>query len=442
MSDDPTRSAKKNSNVRHTRAIQRDRSKQTLHEPPSQDIQELLEQIVSPITYSQIASYQAMGLRQRILTLPVMMAFVLSLIWRQVGSVTEAIRELNQRGILWARPTRVSQQAVSERLRSFPPELFRKVLLDLVPQMQQRWKQRTRPLSSAMHWALQHYTQVLILDGSTLDALLRKVGLLREGEGTVLAGRMGALLNAASLLPEELWYEEHSLAHDQIFWERAVAKLPAGVLLLFDLGFVNYGWFDYLTERLMGFVTRCKTSAVIQVERVLDSSAQLHDQIIWLGSPKKRCRHLMRLVEVEHKGRWYRYLTNVLDPLELPAAYVAQLYQQRWRIEDAFNVAKRQLGLAYFWVGSINGVQVQVWATWILYLVLVDLCDRIADVLQRPFEDVSMEMVFKGLYHFAQEKKLGRARDPVAFLAQEAKFYGILKRRNHPPNSLTPILKA
>lgn len=440
MSDDPK--PKKNSSVRHTRAIQRDRSKQELHEPPGEDVQKLLEEIVSPITYSQTASYRAMGLRQRILNLPVMMAFVMSLIWRHVGSVTDAIRELNQRGILWARPTIVSQQAVSERLRSFPPELFRKVLLDVLPQMQQRWAERKRPLSAVMQWATQRYSKVLILDGSTLDALLRKVGLLREGEGTVLAGRMGALLNAASMLAEDLWYEEDSHAHDQNFWERAVAKLPKRALLLFDLGFVNYSWFDYLTDQVMFFVTRCKTNAVMQVERVLQTSAQFHDQIVWLGGPQKRCKHRMRLVEVEHKGRWYRYLTNVLDPLELPAAYVAQIYQQRWRIEDAFNVAKRQLGLAYFWVGSINGIQVQVWATWILYLVLVDLTDRIADALNRPFEDVSMEMVFKGLYHFVQEKKLGRATDPVTFLAQEAKFYGILKRKNHPNLPLTPVLNA
>jgi len=100
------------------------------------------------------------------------------------------------------------------------------------------------------------------------------------------------------------------------------------------------------------------------------------------------------------------------------------------------------LGLAYFWVGSINGVQVQVWATWLLYVVLVDLTDQIADVLDRPFEDISMEMVFKGLYHFVQEKKLGRATDPVSFLAQEAKFYGIIKHRNRPIQPLTSLPDA
>jgi len=132
----------------------------------------------------------------------------------------------------------------------------------------------------------------------------------------------------------------------------------------------------------------------------------------------------MRLVEVEHTGRWFHYLTNDLDPHLLSAADVAALYQQRWRIEDAFN-AKRLLEPAYFWVGSINGVQVQVWATWLFYALLVDLTDRIADALNRPFEDISMEMVFKGLYHFMQEKEMGRAIDPVDFLAQETHFYGV-----------------
>lgn len=181
----------KKSSVRHTRAIQRDRSKQPLREAPAEEIETLLDQLVTPIVYSQCESYQAMGLRQRILTLPVMVAFAPSLIWRQVGSVTEAVRELNKRGILWARSTIVSQQAVSERLRVFPPELFRQVLLDVLAKMKANWQTRQRPLNAVTACALAHFSVVWILDGSPLDALLRKVGLLCDGEGTVLAGPVG-----------------------------------------------------------------------------------------------------------------------------------------------------------------------------------------------------------------------------------------------------------
>jgi hypothetical protein len=428
---------KKKSSVRHTRAIQRDRSKQPLREPAPEEVQKLLEEVVSPVVYAQVASYQAMGMRQRILTLPVMVAFVLSLIWRQVGSVADAIRELNKRGILWAEPTVVSQQAVSERLRTFPAELFLRVLMDVLPEMQMKWRERKRPISTIFEHGLKHFSTILVLDGSTLDVLLKKVGLLRENEGKVLAGRLGALLNAVTLLPEELWYEEDSRTHDQLFWARAAEKLPANGLLLFDLGFINYKWFDELTEKTKFFVTRCKSNAVIQIEKTLLSNAQVHDYLIHLGGSQSFCQYQMRLVEVEYKGRWFRYLTNVLDPQVLSASQVAQLYQQRWRIEDAFNIAKRLLGLAYFWVGSLNGVQVQIWATWLFYALLVDLSDQVAEAMKRPLADISIEMVFKGLYHFAQEKKIGRVSDPVQYLVQDAKLLGIIKHRNRPKLTLT-----
>lgn len=74
------------------------------------------------------------------------------------------------------------------------------------------------------------------------------------------------------------------------------------------------------------------------------------------------------------------------------------LYAHRWRIEDAFAAIQRLLGLAYFWVGSEKGVQLQVWATWLLYAVQVDMTDAVAEVLQRPFADLSLEMTCRGLY--------------------------------------------
>jgi hypothetical protein len=167
----------------------------------------------------------------------------------------------------------------------------------------------------------------------------------------------------------------------------------------------------------------------------------LHDQLVWVGSgATSRCGHLLRLVEWQYNGLWYRYLTNVIDPQTLPAEYVVALYWQRWRIEDAFNVVKRLLGLAYFWTGANNGVQVQVWATWILYMVLVDLTDAVADALRKPFQDLSIEMVYRGLYHFTQAYQRGAATDPVAYLATEAKDLGILKRKRKSRASPTALL--
>jgi len=423
-------SESKPSSVRHTRAIQRDRSKRPPAAPSAEAVEGRLTDLIHPATYNQLVFYQQLGLRERILTLPVMVAFVLSLIWRQVGSVGEAVRALQREGFLWVSPVHVSQQALSQRLRTFPPELFERVLLDVLSLMHERVASYKRPLPPAVAHAKRHFSQVLALDGSTLDVLLRKVGLLRDLPKAPLAGRIAALLDIASQLPAQIWYEEDSQAHDQTFWEQALASLHPNTLILFDLGFLNHGIFDRLTEQAVGFVTRAKTNSVYQVERTIRQEANLHDRVVWLGGKASRCQYPLRLVEYLYQGKWYRYLTNVLDPQVLPAEYVVALYYQRWRIEDALGTVKRLLGLAYFWVGSSNGVQVQLWATWILYAVLVDLTQAVAEKLNQPFRALSLEMVYRGLYHFTQAYHRGETTDPITYLAApEQRDLGIVKRK-------------
>jgi IS4 transposase len=79
---------------------------------------------------------------------------------------------------------------------------------------------------------------------------------------------------------------------------------------------------------------------------------------------------------------------------------VIDLYGRRWKVEEAFLVVKRLLGLSYLWTGSLNGIKLQIWATWLMYAVLVDLSDAVAEAVQRSLERISMEMVLRGLYHF------------------------------------------
>jgi len=61
--------------------------------------------------------------------------------------------------------------------------------------MQERWYQRTRPLPEAVAWVQTRFSAVLVVDGSTLDGLLRKVGLLRDEKPSVLAGPIAAVLD-------------------------------------------------------------------------------------------------------------------------------------------------------------------------------------------------------------------------------------------------------
>src|SRR3954453_8437300 len=56
-----------------------------------------------------------------------------------------------------------------------------------------------------------------------------------------------------SFCPRQVWYEEDWHAHDQRFWEHVLSSLTRGMLLIFDLGFLNYARFDQLTEQGSSF---------------------------------------------------------------------------------------------------------------------------------------------------------------------------------------------
>ena len=121
MATSKTTQTKKNSTVRHTRAIQYDRTKRPNSMPLAPQVSEELTQIVHPQTLAQVAHFHRLGLRERVLTLPVMVALVLTMIWRQIGSVTTLVRMLRDEGFLWSSPLQVSEQALSQPHRLAEP---------------------------------------------------------------------------------------------------------------------------------------------------------------------------------------------------------------------------------------------------------------------------------------------------------------------------------
>src|SRR5579871_5114586 len=134
----PSAPAKKPSSVRHTRAIARDRSKRPSVAPPDGQVSAHLTELIHPLTLSQVAHYHDLGLRERTLTLPVMVALVLSMIWRQIGAVGTLVRMLHDEGFLWTSTLEVSEQALTMRLRVLPAALFKAVLDDLLPVVAER----------------------------------------------------------------------------------------------------------------------------------------------------------------------------------------------------------------------------------------------------------------------------------------------------------------
>jgi hypothetical protein len=382
-------------------------------------IEQRLTELVKPAVFSQLDYYRTLGMRDRILTLPLMVAVILTILWRQVPSVRELTRMLNREDLLWSQAVKVRQQSLSERLLVFPAVLFERVYKELLPHLKVRWAERQkRPVPHAIRCACQHFEQVLAVDGSTLEALFRKIGSLEEQPVGKLAGKMCLVLDLVRQLPVELWFSEAAQAFDTNFLPNLLALVGEKTLLILDRGFYDFTFFAQVREKGGHFITRLKSNAKLQLIQSLTMTDSVRDRIVWLGTGQHGAPILkVRIVEVRFGSTWYRYLTSVLDPRILPPLVVADLYRRRWRIEDAFHTAKRLLHLSYLWTGSINGIQLQIWATWLFYAVLVDLADAVADAMSLPFDKISLEMLFRGIYHFTHAFHHGRAHDLIAFLS-------------------------
>ena len=124
----------------------------TVPAPDNQALNNHIIQLLSPMVYSQSAYYQTLGMRDRILNLPLMVAAVLTLLWRQVPSVNELTRMLHREDLLWAKAAQVSRQALTQRFLTFPHQIFERVLKELIPHLKVRWKNRNRPLPASVSW--------------------------------------------------------------------------------------------------------------------------------------------------------------------------------------------------------------------------------------------------------------------------------------------------
>ena len=231
--------------------------------PNNEAIANQLEALLTPAIFAQQAKYRQLGLRARILNLPLMVAVVLTMLWRQVPGVQELTRLLAREDLLWCRATKVTQQALSERFLVFPAELFERVFKDLLPQLQQNWQQRdNRLLPDSINEALKHFERIWVADGSTLEALFCKLKSLEDVKRGQLAGKICTVIDLVTRLPVEVWFHTNPRAAETNFEADLLNLVTAKTLLLLDRGFYHFQFFAALISQQVDFITRLKAAFV------------------------------------------------------------------------------------------------------------------------------------------------------------------------------------
>jgi hypothetical protein len=242
-------------------------------------------------------------LRQRLLTLPVIVASIVSLVWRRVPSIAEVQKGLPREGLLGGAPLRVRPQAITKRLDVLPAAVMGQLFVEVCTQLQAQ----APPALPHPSWApvRAHFPLLAMVDGSMLEALRQKTDVLRQRAGLVLAGKMMVMVEAFSQRPLWQHYTADARANDKRFAAEILAALPVGGLLVFDLGFFSFLWCDDLTNQQKGLVTRLREKTASRTVQVLSQGPHYRDEIIQVGQYRANpCTHPLRMVSVLWQGAW------------------------------------------------------------------------------------------------------------------------------------------
>jgi hypothetical protein len=151
-------------------------------------------------------------------------------------------------------------------------------------------------------------------------------------------------------------------------------QLKKGSFVVFDRGYNDYQLFERWSKHPLFFVTRQKRNASYKQLEILHltypdiEEKVLHDQRISVKSDKQHLQ--LRKVTYWHapQRKLFEFITN---NFELPARTITQIYKQRWQIETMFKRLKQNFPLKYFLGDNQNAIEIQIWVSLILQLLMV-----------------------------------------------------------------------
>ena len=267
---------------------------------------------------------------------------------------------------------------------------------------------------------------ILAFDETTLDVVHKHLPALRtlpKGDPGLLAGKVTALFDIRRQQWVGIQFRADVLAHCSVDALSVLHELTQGTLLLFDLGYFAFTFFDALTDRKLWWITRLRSNVTYQIAHTHYRHEGTLDALVWLGSKRaSQAGHLVRLVRVYDGTHLHSYLTNIVDPHQLPAADVVRLYARRWDIELAFLTLKHHLGLHSLWSGKHELILQQLWIILLLASLYQHLRLHLAGELGiDPFE-VSLPLLLKYLPHMLES-----GSDPLSWLKRYGRDLGLIR---------------
>jgi len=185
--------------------------------------------------------------------------------------------------------------------------------------------------------------------------------------------KIHTLLDAQGTIPSFIVVTDGK-QHDVRVAKRIDWSLSPDSILVMDKAYIDFEWFHDLHSRGITFVTRAKDNMNIEVLRQQPESNNPNviadrDVILSWATTFKNYPNRLRLVTWHdtQQDKTYTFMTN---NFKLSAQTVADIYRERWDIENFFKWIKQNLKIKTFLGTSINAVMTQIWTAMVYYLLL------------------------------------------------------------------------
>jgi hypothetical protein len=378
--------------------------------------------------------------RPRVLPALCLWSGLLVSVLRGFASQTDLWRLLTQQG-LWDYPRfPVTDQAVYNRLAdagTAPMEqLFAQITALLAA--------RLTPFADAD--LAPFATDVVALDESDLDQMARLLPALRAlpaRDAALLGGTLAGVFDLRVQQWRRVAYRTDTRQNEKVAARAMVTGFAPGTLIVADLGYFGFQWFDDLTDAGYWWVSRLRAGTSYAVVHTAYRDGETFDGIVWLGKYRAdRARHAVRLVQFRVGEQLHAYLTNVHDPRVFSMTEIAQVYGRRWDFELAVKLVKRELGLHLLWSTKPVVIAQQLWAVLCIAQILHALRFEVAHRAAVPVEDVSLPLLVRWMPRF-----IAQGEDPVALFVARGRAAGFIRpsrRVRHeaptlPGEAITPL---
>jgi hypothetical protein len=309
--------------------------------------------------------------RERKWTFTAVAQFWTAVIIRHPAALQHGLDETRKgrsRDKLWPR-VMATAQAFFEKCSALRPHLF-KALYDeftvrIVPQAVPGY-------ASWLGSLRERFPEIQIVDGSHLDAICRRLKLLRTEPLKVLPGSVTAFYDLFRGITRQVWFYPNAAEAELPRAEPALARMARGTLLIGDRLYASIHYFLQLSRcRLWGLI-RLNPHLKIDVVKTISrrqggGRAFLEELLVKVGSGVEQPKILLRLIRYRERGRRLDLLTNVLDSQQLTPEEAVSLYGLRWSIERLFFDLKDVLSLHSLYASHPNLVAQQVYAAAIVH---------------------------------------------------------------------------